>query len=907
MATDRLSGHKTLKVDGFLEEFEKDDVKSRVDIVVLFSHFGVNLTAKGKGFVAKCPWHEDSTPSLSVDRDKGLYHCFGCGESGDVFALVEKMKGVGFREALAFLKAHVGQLPPKGRATRSVGQETEPAPAEAAGATEEHPEITLTVVTEHYHKRFCETAQARSYLEGRGIKSPELMRRFKIGFADGSIFSMVSNGQKGKLKGLGILTEAGRELFAGSLTFPITDEAGHSVGLYGRSIDDGSRLKHRYLPGRHQGVFNRRASKAFSEIILTESIIDALSLIALGLENVQACYGVNGFTEEHLQTLLEDRVRTVIVAFDNDEPGRKASEALAPRLVAEGFSVKRISPAAKDWNEDLLAGVEASAIKAKVAAAAISAPAQERQALDVRRDGSRFQFTTGGVSYRLWGAREIFTTNLRVSMRAECKGECFYDNLDLYSARSRTAYSQNMAALFSLERRRIEKDLLSILEYLEAERDKRLQGPAAAPAFHELTDGERRSGLEFLKSPDLFSQIARDMDALGYVGEELNKQLVYIAASSRKLEDPISILILSQSASGKSFLVETVRRLMPPEDVIAVTSLSDQALNYIPDGELLHKFLILGEAVHSETIEHQIREMLSGHQLSRLVAVKDDKTGKMGSQTLVSRVVVSAIMSSTTHDINPENASRCFLVNADESSEQTARIHALQREKYSLARHFDRLHALPRIIARHHAAQRLLRPFLIVNPFAEHLNFPRSLIRTRRDHERFVDLIACVCFLRQYQKVVRKSRDPETGAEVEYVECDLEDYQVAYAIVTGAVMSSTYAEVPRAMAAFYEELRGLFRARARETGLKTVEVGLTQREIRRAVGWVGSESAKKYLRRLVALEYLALSHGGERGMRNSYQLVADEPMERLDFSMVPTPEEIGRLMAERAAKVGTGG
>jgi len=286
--------------------------------------------------------------------------------------------------------------------------------------------------------------------------------------------------------------------------------------------------------------------------------------------------------------------------------------------------------------------------------------------------------------------------------------------------------------------------------------------------------------------------------------------------------------------------------------------------------------------------------------------VKDDKSGKMGSQTLVSRVVVSAIMSSTSHDINPENASRCFLVNADESAEQTGRIHALQREKYSLVRHFDRLHTLPRIIARHHAAQRLLRPLLIVNPFAQHLDFPRSLIRTRRDHERFVDLIACVCFLRQYQKGVRKSRDPETDAEVEYVECDLEDYRIAYAIVTGAVMSSTYAEVPRAMAAFYEELRGLFRARARETGLKTVEVGLTQREIRRGVGWIGSESAKKYLRRLVALEYLALSHGGERGMRNSYQLVADEPMERLDFSMVPTPEEIGRLMAERVKKVGTG-
>jgi DNA primase catalytic core len=901
MTTDRLSGRKTLKVNGFLEEFEKDEIKSRVDIVSLFGSFGVKLSPKGKSFVGRCPWHEDKDPSLSVDRDKGLYHCFGCGEAGDAFALVEKMKGVGFRVALDYLKGQAGRLP-AARPPKVVAQKAET--TTTAQVKDEHPALTLSTIAEHYHKRFCESPAARAYLEKRGIRSAELMRRFKIGYADGSILSMISNGQKGKLKSLGILTEAGRELFSGSLTFPILDEAGRSVGMYARSIEEKAKCRHLYLPGRHHGVFNRKASSAFGEIILTEGIIDALSLIALGFENVQACYGVNGFTEEHLQILKEDRVKTAIVAFDNDSPGQKASEELAGRLVLEGFSVKRISPEAKDWNEDLLAGVAASAIKAKIAAAALAVPEVRREALDVRRDGSRFQFTIGGVSYRLWGAREIFTTNLRVSMRAECKGECFYDNLDLYSARSRAAYSQNLAALFSLEPRRIEKDLLAILEYLEAERDKRLSAADVAPTPHELTEEEKRLGLEFLKSPELFDRIVSDMDDLGYVGEELNKKLIYIAASSRKLEDPISILILSASASGKSFLVDTVRKLIPPEDVIAVTSLSDQALNYIPDGELLHKFLILGETVHSETIEHQIREMLSGHQLSRMVAVKDEKTGEMATRTLSSQVIVSAIMSSTSHEINPENASRCFLVNADESGEQTARIHALQREKYTLSRYFDRLHTIPRIIARHHAAQRLLRPLLIVNPFAEHLDFPRSLIRMRRDHERFVDLIACVCFLRQYQKEPKRCRDPQTGRELEYVECDIEDYRVAYGIMTGGVMSSTYAEIPRAMAAFYGELRELFRGRARECGLKIGEVGLSQREIRKGIGWVGGESAKKYLRRLVALEYLQRSHGGERGMRNSYQLVADEPMERLDFSMIPSPESIEAVMEGQAGKVG---
>ena len=109
--------------------------------------------------------------------------------------------------------------------------------------------------------------------------------------------------------------------------------------------------------------------------------------------------------------------------------------------------------------------------------------------------------------------------------------------------------------------------------------------------------------------------------------------------------------------------------------------------------------------------------------------------------------------------MNPENASRAFLVNADESREQTRRIHESQRGKYSLERHSRERSLIPRIIEAHHAAQRLLTPRVIVNPFASKLVFPDALMRSRRDHERFVDLIAAVCFLRQYQKQEKESRE----------------------------------------------------------------------------------------------------------------------------------------------------
>ena len=284
--------------------------------------------------------------------------------------------------------------------------------------------------------------------------------------------------------------------------------------------------------------------------------------------------------------------------------------------------------------------------------------------LRFERDGLFHLFTISEITYRVGGVRQLFVTSLKVNIRASCSGSSYYDSLDLYAAKARTGFAQALARTFGAELARVEKDLVLILEHLERERDEALRSGNRKAAV-VMSSSDRELGLSLLRDPRLFDRIVEDMTALGYVGEDLNKQLVYLAASSRKLDNPISVLILSQSAAGKSYLVETVRRLMPEEDVVAVTSLSDQALNYIDD--LTHKFLILGEAVHGEVVEHQIREMLSGKELSRLVTIKDPETGKMQSRVVRTPVIVSSVLSGTNHAQNPENASRYFVVNADES------------------------------------------------------------------------------------------------------------------------------------------------------------------------------------------------------------------------------------------------
>jgi len=277
--------------------------------------------------------------------------------------------------------------------------------------------------------------------------------------------------------------------------------------------------------------------------------------------------------------------------------------------------------------------------------------------------------------------------------------------------------------------------------------------------------------------------------------------------------------------------------------------------------------------------------MLSGKELSRLVTTKDEKTGKMDTELVARPTVVASVMSSTAHDINPENASRCFVINADESKEQTRRIHESQRSGYSIERYITKKETIPAIVKKHHAAQRLLKKIIMVNPFSKYLDFPDALMRTRRDNGRFLDLIVCVCFLRQYQKVWKF----EQGFE--YIECDLEDYETAYPIMVDGVLASTLLDIPKGAVYLYDEIRQMVRVMADKTGIRPEDIGFIQRDIREYSKF-SSDSIRKYLQNLVDLEYIQIVSGRSRGTRLSYRLRKDEDLEKIDLSCIPTPEEM---------------
>jgi len=272
---------------------------------------------------------------------------------------------------------------------------------------------------------------------------------------------------------------------------------------------------------------------------------------------------------------------------------------------------------------------------------------------------------------------------------------------------------------------------------------------------------------QFLHSPDLTERIIRDMSFLGYVGEEQNKLLGYLISVSRKLQTPLSGIVLSSPSSGKSRMVDTIELLTPQEDVIFTSRLTPQALYYMPKDFLKHKLLIIEERCGSELADYSIRTLQSKGSLTLAIPIKN--------QTTFFKVAgpLSVLETTTSLKLNLENTSRCFILHLDESVDQTRLIHAFQRSSRTVEG-FQLKKEAQRIIKRHHAAQKLLQSYPIVIPYADKLSFPADSPSSRRENQKFLTLIEAVTLLHQYQ------RKKFTKDNIAYIKSTLQDYRITH-------------------------------------------------------------------------------------------------------------------------------
>jgi hypothetical protein len=453
----------------------------------------------------------------------------------------------------------------------------------------------LERVAAFYHQRFLDRPEGQQYLvRQRGVRNLSLFRDFRIGYADGSLLEALPQDADSLawFRQLGALNGRNREVLAGCVVFPLFDAAGLLVNLYGRRIEDGT-TNHAYLNGETRGLWNVPAARRSSRLLLVGSILDALTLVDRGVADVWPCIGRNGLNDDQQALLGKCRLQSVTLCLRGGSHGQVLAKTIEPQLSVLGIAVQSANlPDGEDLNS-FLATREIGAFHAllpKVEAPAASAG----DAGECRRTAQGLILTIGSRRYEV----KAFTpqgTQLKATIKASGDPRRGFElhTLDLYSARSREAYAQSCAKLFDEELPRIRADLERVVEQVEAwtppESD---QGPVRVT----ISDQDREAGLALLRDPQLLDRIERDLTTLGIAGESLNKRLCYLAAVSRKLDDPLSLLIQSRSAAGKSTLQNTVLSLVPDEDKVVYTRLTDQSLFYQTPDALTHKLLALEEA-----------------------------------------------------------------------------------------------------------------------------------------------------------------------------------------------------------------------------------------------------------------------------------------------------------------------
>ena len=521
-------------------------------------------------------------------------------------------------------------------------------------------------------------------------------------------------------------------------------------------------------------------------------------------------------------------------------------------------------------NEPLPGDALSAAADAMALAAPLLPAKATESALVVGDDDVRF--TRGPRSYRVRGlARNLSAESLKVTLRVSAGEHLHVDTLDLYQARARGSFVKAVSLELGTTESVIAGDVAALMLALEPLQEQAIRG-ALQPETTEappLSEADEAAGIALLRDPSLAERIVSDVEAIGVVGEGTNALVGYLACVSRLLDRPLAILIQSTSAAGKSTLMDGLLSLMPENERVHYSAMTGQSLFYIGEGDLKHKILAIAEEEGVRQAAYALKLLQSQGELTIASTGKDPTTGKLVTSEYRVEGPVMLCLTTTAIDIDEELLNRCLVLTINETAEQTAAIQARQRTSRTLAGLQANVRST-QVLAAHRAAQSLLRPLAVVNPFAESLTFASDRVRLRRDHQKYLTLIDAIALLHQQQRPVHTLE--VNGAGVEYVEVTRGDIELANRLAH-AVLGRSLDELPPQTRRVLSALDAWVSAQATAQGIVHAGVRFSRREVRGHLG-LSDTQLRVHLDRLVTLDYMA-AHLGKQGQQYAYSLRFD--------------------------------
>jgi len=652
---------------------------------------------------------------------------------------------------------------------------------------------------------------------------------------------------------------------------------------------------------RAGGIVNRKAFEVFKSLVVVDTMADYFAYFQGVKENVVPLIRSEQMPEDIAEALAISKVEELVLV--NESP---YWDILKTKISDTGVRVFEVAlPEKKSLAQFLtgssanrvLAYIEAEKAKQLKAAASRPGPAQagdksaagdpgacagpdRSERLTIIEEIGELRFTAHDRTYRVRGFnKDGFEKIVQVSL--EVDGKTFPDKVDLSRSQGRMRFATIAGNEFETSADLIRDDLAFIYQTLDRIQDERFKAKAGIHAedVHIVTPSEASKVIDLITKRDILDEmLLKDAERLGFVGEEINKKLYYLSATSRLTGKPLSTLVIASSGSGKSFGLSTIMSMMPPDEMLKYSRLSQHALYYKSEEELKGKVMYLEEIIGMEEALKSIRMLLSSGELAVSVVEKDPRTQTL--KTVERRIAVDIpVLSSGVREVwDEESLSRFLVTYNDETVKHRERILKAQAYRYSLEGEKSHLYR-ERILKRHRDIQKVLdRNIQVVNPFAERIMVNPNLHIATRKQEQYLRIIYTIAFLRQFSKEKRQAVD-KFGSAFTYVEVDEYDLETANEIASH-VFQYARGTLSKRLAEAYQIIENYCVERVKEKRIALHEFRFSRREIREYSAWELT-TAKRILDELESFEYI-------RRVRGSFGRTCL-------YSLVPATGTIGNL------------
>ncbi|MBO6516841.1 MAG: hypothetical protein JJ975_09860 [Bacteroidia bacterium] len=552
----------------------------------------------------------------------------------------------------------------------------------------------------------------------------------------------------------------------GCITFPLRDQEGNVINFFSLSqeaLDEGSYLN-------DQGLYPYYPDQGTKLLSLEYNIVQTakhLSSNPTDRSTISLNKGV--LINEHFMLIAElSNLSTIQLPLDlmDDKELKRLEQFIQEKQLS--ITIEQLSPVSSSKERKLPLAMN------------LAEPFNQNEQEHLEQSP---------ISIDLVGGMENVHMNqfnrLEVTLRIRHKqmpSRIYRNSVDLYHFQSVTELVQEASQYIGADEDELQTALDDVILQIEEsmaskqkQKDWETDSLNQQGKSHGLTEKGYQKAKELARSPELLETLYTGLlNNIGIVNEKDNRMICFLVSISRKLSRPLHLINVGSTGTGKSFLLETIGRTLPPEELLELTSISEKALFNI-NGSLTSKVIMIQDMFDvSDEVSYQLRELQSKGKLTRSVTQKL----KDGTFTTIYQETLGpvSIMASTTDDkqIYADNSNRNIILSQDESDEQDKAI--LDRQKKLASRSIDTTKE-NQTIKQLQDLQRIIKPYRVKNIYANDLELPPFVERKRRTMSIYLGLIEALTLLNQYQRKI------EIIDGVEYLITDVNDIKWANRLI----------------------------------------------------------------------------------------------------------------------------